>query len=309
MGHDRRARRQRSAAGLPAVPQGVSRPGAIRRATLYGSALGFYRLCDQRPAGGQRLFHARLDRLQEAGLLPDLRRDRPGAAERLRTPSAACWPAAGTTAPRIGSTTATGRGCWPNWKSSWPTARCKPSPPTARGGPPSDRTSSPASWPAKPTTPPRKSPAGPRPGRARAIGGRSAVSRLDAGQAPSVPERGRARDRRVEAGQDHRAEAGRVRVRSGPELRRLRAAEGPRAGRHAGRPPLRRNAQPRRHDLHGQSRRGLGHRHLRPQRRRRRDLAAAIHLPRLPLRRGDRLSGPADRRTPSPAWPSTRISP
>ena len=69
---------------------------------------------------------------------------------------------------------------------------------------------------------------------------------------------------------------GRFHLRHGPELRRLRAAEGRRAGRHEGRAPFRRNAQPRRHDLHDQPPRRPCHRHLHSQGRGRRGLAAAI---------------------------------
>ena len=103
--------------------------GAIRRATVYGSALGLYRLyINGRPVGNdyftpgwtdykKRVYYQTYD-----------------VTELLRpavpTPSAACWPAAGTTAPRTGSTMATGRVCWPSSKSSWPTARCKSWPPT-----------------------------------------------------------------------------------------------------------------------------------------------------------------------------------
>ena len=48
----------------------------IRRATLYASALGVYRFhINGRPVGDD-LFHARLDRLSQAGLLQHLRRDR-----------------------------------------------------------------------------------------------------------------------------------------------------------------------------------------------------------------------------------------
>ena len=108
-------------------------------------------------------------------------------------------------------------------------------------------------------------------------------------------------------GEDHRAEAGRLRLRHGPKLRRLRAAEGPRAGR------ARRSccvsprcsiptARSTRTNLRG----ARVDRYLYPQGRGRGGLAAAVHLPRLPLRRGDRLSRPARTRTPSPASSSTR---
>ena len=76
------------------------------------------------------------------------------------------------------------------------------------------------------------------------------------------------------------------------------AADARRPGRHDGAHPPRRGAQPGRHALHRQPAHGAGHRPLHASRRRHRDLRADVHLPRLPLRRADRL-----RRAP-PAWTS-----
>ena len=76
--------------------------------------------------------------------------------------------------------------------------------------------------------------------------------RADQGEVPGLPGRDGSRDGRAADEEDHRAEAGAIRLRSGPELRRLRAAEGQGARRHEGRAPLRRDAQPRRDDLHDQ---------------------------------------------------------
>ena len=117
--------------------------GPIRRATLYASALGNLSLPHQRPAGGQRLFHARLDRLPQAGLLQHLRRDRLDPGRRPERHRRHSWRPVGTPARSAGSrgiiNTATGRGCSSSLKSSWPTARSKPSPPTNPGRRPSGR--------------------------------------------------------------------------------------------------------------------------------------------------------------------------
>ncbi len=62
----------------------------------------------------------------------------------------------------------------------------------------------------------------------------------DSVQARSVSRRQRPRDRRAASGQDHAAEAEGLRFRHGPELRRIRAAEGPRPRRHESRASFRR---------------------------------------------------------------------
>ena len=54
------------------------------------------------------------------------------------------------------------------------------------------------------------------------------------------------------ANEDHRAEAGRLCARPGAKLGRRRAIEGQRRARPEDHPPLRRTAQSRRHDLHGE---------------------------------------------------------
>ena len=70
-----------------------------------------------------------------------------------------------------------------------------------------------------------------------------------------------------------------------------------RARRHHHHAAPRRNAQCRRLALHGQPPPGQGHRYLHPKRRRRRgDVRAALHFPRFPLCRSDRLPGRLSRR-------------
>ena len=194
----------------------------------------------QRQAGRQRLLHARLDRLQQARLLQHLRRDRADPRQRrqrhrrragrrlvlpARSAGSRAQPlrrsaaAVGPTGDRVGRRHAS-----------------KPSPPTARGRPPLGRTRRRIPGRRNLRRHERRLPAGPRPGsmlrRLAAGGRRRSRSAVPPGrQAPSVPRRYGARDRRAAPGEDHRAEAGRLRLRHGPELRRLRPAEGPRAGR------------------------------------------------------------------------------
>ena len=111
------------------------------------------------------------------------------------------------------------------------------------------------------------------------------------------------------SGRPDRAQARSVRLRPRPEHGRLEPPEGLRHGRHHGDTAQRRGAQPRRHDLHRQHARRGRHRPLHAQGRRHRDVRAALHLPRLPLRRGDRLPGHAGARTPSRAWSPTPTPP
>ena len=70
------------------------------------TALGIFDLSPQRPARQRRLLQPRLDRLHQAGLLPGLRRDRPGPA-RATTPWARSWPTAGTAATSASARSAT----------------------------------------------------------------------------------------------------------------------------------------------------------------------------------------------------------
>ena len=131
--------------------------GEIRRATLYGSALGVYRFYINGQPGRQRLLHARLDRLSQAGLLQHLRRDRAGQGQRAERHRRRAWRPAGTPAASAGSR--------PNHYGDRPRLFAQleieladgtiqtVSPPTARGRPPSGRTSKANSWPARPTTP------------------------------------------------------------------------------------------------------------------------------------------------------------
>ena len=56
----------------------------VRRATLYATGAGDLRRPPERPPRQRRLVQPRLDRLHQAGLLPRLRRDRPGPARRQR---------------------------------------------------------------------------------------------------------------------------------------------------------------------------------------------------------------------------------
>ena len=107
--------------------------------------------------------------------------------------------------------------------------------------------------------------------------------------------------------EDDRAQTGHLCLRHGAKHGRLVPVEGPRAGGHEGHAAPCRNAQRRRHDLHGQPpRRGTGQR-VHAQRTRRGGLRAAFHLPRLPLRGTDRPARPAGvGRDPRPRVPFRR---
>ena len=141
--------------------------GEIRRATLYGSALGIYRFhINGRPVGNDYFtpdwtdYHKRVyyntydvtDLVKANG--PNAIGGVLGARTGTRDKSAG--PAR--------TSTAIDRGCSHSLRSNWPTARSRPSRPTARGKPPSGRTSRANSSPAKPTTRGRRFPAGHRPG-------------------------------------------------------------------------------------------------------------------------------------------------
>ncbi len=80
-------------------------------------------------------------------------------------------------------------------------------------------------------------------------------------------------------------------LRPRPELRRLGAPRGEGSARHRRPDAVRRDPRRRRPQHHaGQSPQRQGHRHVRPERPRRGDVRAALHLSRVPLRRGDGLS-------------------
>ena len=98
---------------------------------------------------------------------------------------------------------------------------------------------------------------------------------------------------------DRRPKPGRVDFRHGPEHGRLVPPQGVRPARHGSSSAPRRDAQARRHALPGQHPRGEGHGHLHAQGQGHGDLRAALHLSRLSLRGGDRLSRQADVRVAS----------
>ena len=100
------------------------------------------------------------------------------------------------------------------------------------------------------------------------------------------PPHGRARAHR-----HHRAAARRVHLRLCGKHHRLGAAARPRKTRHRDRAALRRNARSRRHAPHRQSPQRPRHRPLHLRRRRGGNVGAALHLPRLPLRRDDACAG------------------
>ena len=97
-----------------------------------------------------------------------------------------------------------------------------------------------------------------------------------------------ARDRGPAAGRDQRARAGRARLRPRPEHGRPRPPGGGGRARHGGPAALRRDGRAGRLALCGQPPRRPAGGRVRPAGRRRRGLRAALHLPRLPLRRGER---------------------
>ena len=98
----------------------------------------------------------------------------------------------------------------------------------------------------------------------------------------------------AQADRRHPAEARRVDLRHGPEHGGLVPAQGVRPARDASLAAPRRDAQARRHAVPGQHPLGEGDGHLHAQGQGHGDLRAALHLSRLSLRRGDRLSGQAE---------------
>ena len=173
--------------------------GAIRRATLYGSALGLYRLhINGQPVGNdyftpdwtdyqKRVYYNTYD-------VTDLvRRTAP-------TPSAACWAPAGTPAQSAGI----GQNIYGDrprlfaqLEIELADGTSKPSPPTARGRPPSGRTSKARFLAGETYDATKEIPGWASPGLQRrrlAAGGRH---RFDSGQAPGVSRRHRAGDRRA----------------------------------------------------------------------------------------------------------------
>ncbi len=109
---------------------------------------------------------------------------------------------------------------------------------------------------------------------------------------PALPIR---RIQELPAQQVTEPQAGRLRVRPGPEHGRLGAAAGQGPCGPEGRGAARGNAESRRHDLHDQPARGQGHRHVLPGRRAETRLRAVLHVSRIPVRRGDGLGLPAGR--------------
>ena len=130
-------------------------------------------------------------------------------------------------------------------------------------------------------------------------GRRSSWGTLDAGHAGRADRPAGAPHRGAPGAGDHHLAVGEDPGRLRPEPGRpdpVRAARRP--GRHGDHRPARRGARARR-ARHAAAARGRRDRRHRPRRPRAADVGAAVHLPRLPLRRGRRLAGRADRRTPS----------
>ena len=199
------------------------------------------------------------------------------------------------------TSTATAWRCWPSSRSTTPTARPSASSPT--------KTWRAAPGPILASEHLRRRDLRRPAGAARLVAARLRRRRLG-GRATDRP-RPRARSSRRSgrpcaasscsrrSPSPHRRPAARI-VDFGQNLvGRLRlTVQGP-AG-HDDHPAPRRGAGGRR-AVHPAAAHGAGHRPLHPARRRTGDLGAALHLPRLPLRRGRRLAGRAADRTTSSA--------
>ena len=102
--------------------------GEIRRATLYGSAWAST-ACTSTAARGQRLLHARLDRLSSKRVYYNTydvtELVKASGANAIGGVLGAGW-YAGQIAGPAKTSTATGPGCSPNLKSNWPTAPSRP---------------------------------------------------------------------------------------------------------------------------------------------------------------------------------------
>ena len=107
-------------------------PGAVRRATVYGSALGIYRLHINGRAGGRRLSSRPTGPTTRSGSTTTLMTlpiwSAPNGQNAIGGVLAAGWYSGGIGwQPDAATTMATSRGCSPNWRSNWPTARSRPS--------------------------------------------------------------------------------------------------------------------------------------------------------------------------------------
>ena len=146
-----------------------------------------------------------------------------------------------------------------------------------------------------------------QPGFAAAWRRRPHVDNRRGTAAGRAEERADPRRQGTPAGEDDRAEAGRLCLRHGAKHGRLVPFEGPRAGGREGRAAPRGNAQRRRHDLHGQPPRRRANQRIHAPRRRRGGLRAAFHLSRVPLRGSDGPArAPGARRDPRPRVPFRR---
>ena len=301
---------------LPAITQGIRRRGADPPGDGLRQRLGTLQAARQRQAGGQRFLHARLDRLQQAGVLQHLRRDGPGRAggpNAIGADLAAGWYAGAIGWKKEGriygelcslfvqleieladgtvQTVVTD----PSWKFAY--------------GPRIEGEFLPGeTYDARL----RNARLGPARLRRRRVEARRR-RRVDQGEVPGLSGRARsarrARCRRRRSPSRSRA----VRLRSGPELRRLRAAEGQGARRHeescSGSPrcsiPTGRSTRPISAARGAPTRTscaGDGEEVWQPR----------VHVPRVPLRRGDRLSrharrGRHDRHRRELATPAGRL--
>ena len=127
--------------------------------------------------------------------------------------------------------------------------------------------------------------------RCRVVAGRGSVppGRGGADPARGSVQRADPRGQGGAAGAHDRARAGRLRVRHGSEHGGLVPPQGERARGHPDLPASRRDAQPRRHPLHGQPASRCAARRV-PLARRRSRGGTSLHLPRVPLCRVDRTA-------------------